>query len=78
MEKFVVGRVHKYLDQLRQKLPVPILTSTDLYSIKTEHKIQIGSSNCRADVVLLKKDLPLIWGIQTNHLIVIPVNEFVT
>ena len=71
MEKFVVEEVRKYLDQLRPKLPRPSSTSADLYSIKTEHTIQVGSSSCRADVVLLKKDLPLIWGIQTNRLIVI-------
>lgn len=71
MEKFVVGIVHKYLDELRHKLPVSIFTPTNLYSIKTERKIQIGSSSCRADVVLLKENLPLIWGTQTNRLIVI-------
>lgn len=67
MEKFVVKRVYKYLDQLRQELPV----SPNFYSIKTEYKIPIGSFNCRADVVLLKEDLPLILGIQINPLIVI-------
>ena len=41
---------------------------TDLYSIKTEHKIQIGSFNCRADVVLLK--LPF-FETQPNRLVVI-------
>jgi len=71
MEKFVVERVRKYLGQLRQKLPVPSSTPTDLYSITTEYTIQIGSSKCRADVVLLKEDLPLIWGTATNRLIVI-------
>lgn len=75
-EKFVVENVREYLNQLQQKLPVPTAVPTaiptDLYSIKTEHTIQIGSSNCRADVVLLKEDLPLIWeGIQTNRFIVI-------
>lgn len=42
--------------------------STNFYSIKTEHKIQIGSFNCRADVVLLK--LPF-FQTQPDRLIVI-------
>lgn len=64
MEKFVVERVREYLDQLR----VDQFRSTNFYSIKTEHKIQIGSFNCRADVVLLK--LPF-FETQSNRLIVV-------
>ncbi len=72
-EQIVVQRVRQYLTDLRRRLPTTVGFSnpTDLYSIKTEYRIQIGSSKCRADVVLVKEDLPLIWGFQENPLIVI-------
>ena len=53
------SRLNSQWDQIR---------STNFYSIKTEHKIQIGSFNCRADVVLLK--LPF-FETQSNRLIVV-------
>ena len=53
------SRLNSQRDQIR---------STNFYSIKTEHKIQIGSFNCRADVVLLK--LPF-FETHPNRLIVV-------
>ena len=56
MEQKVVKEVYEYLDELQKQLSGSFATLIDLYSIKTEYTIQIGSYKCRADVVLLKTD----------------------